>query len=184
MTEKKKRSLSETLLWVEENLMAVIVLAVTVLLFINVILRYLSPHIPSLPRISWAEEAIRYGIIWVTFLAAANAFRRESHFGVDLIFRAKSANFVKMIRLLDDVGCFLFCGFVFYYGLKMVTFNMGGGQISPSLKLPLWMVYSIIPISGGLSMLYIVRNFIRKLKTPSEIIHADNNTPTEGAEEK
>lgn len=40
MDKKKARSLSERLIWIEENLMALIVLAVTVVLFINVLLRY------------------------------------------------------------------------------------------------------------------------------------------------
>ena len=79
----------------------------------NVVLRYANRYFVELPTISWAEEAIRYGIIWTTFLAAANAFRRESHFGVDIIFRVKSAPFVKFIRLLDDVGAFVFCSLPF-----------------------------------------------------------------------
>jgi len=185
MEEKRPSLLSEKLIWIEEHIMGCIVMAVTLLLFVNVVVRYVKTPLMEttgivLPTISWAEEAIRYGIIWITFIAAANAFRRESHFGVDLIFRVKSAAFVKFVRLLGDVGSFVFCGFVLYYGIQMVTFNMGGGQISPSLKLPLWLVYSVIPFSGGLSMLYIIRNFIRKLKTPAAILHEYNNTPIEG----
>ena len=38
MDKKKARSLSERLIWIEENLMALIVLAVTIVLFINVLL--------------------------------------------------------------------------------------------------------------------------------------------------
>ena len=69
-----------------------------------------------------------------------------------------------------------------FYGIQMVSFNMGGGQISPSLKLPLWLVYSVIPFSGGLSMIFIARNFIRKLRTPAEVLHQYNNTSQGGAE--
>lgn len=185
MEKKKTNTLISKLLWLEENLMAFVVLGVTMLLFASVLLRYFSPTAHrygiGLPTFSWAEEAIRYCLIWITFFAAANAFRRESHFGVDLIFRVKFVKFVKFIRLLNDVGCFIFCGFILYYGIEMVTFNMGGGQISPALKLPLWLVYIIIPFSGGLSMIYIARNFIRKLLTPAEILHMINNTPKEGA---
>lgn len=187
MNEKKTKTVPAKLLWLEENLMALIVFAVTILLFVNVLLRYFGPIIQAnsgvkLPTISWAEEAIRYGIIWITFLAAANAFRRESHFGVDLIFRMKSAKLGKAVRLFNDACCFIFCGFVCYYGVQMVLFNMGSGQVSPSMKLPFWMVYTVIPFSGGLSMLYIARNFIRKVITPAEVLHMYNNTPTEGAE--
>ena len=79
MEEKKNKTLTDKLIWLEDNILALIVLAITILLFVNVILRYASRY-AVLPTISWAEEAIRYGIIWTTFLAAANAFRRESHF--------------------------------------------------------------------------------------------------------
>ncbi len=189
MNEKKTRSLTDRLIWFEENLMALIVFFITALLFVNVLIRYLTVPLYQtfsikLPTISWAEEAIRYSIIWITFIAASNAFRRESHFGVDLIFRIKSAKLVKIVRLIDDIGAFIFCGFVLVYGIQMVTFNMSGGQISPALKLPLWLVYLIVPVSGGVSMLYIARNFIRKLKTPAEVLHTINNTSQEGAEKK
>lgn len=189
MDEKRPKSLTARLIWLEENIMGLIVLAVTLLLFVNVVMRYITVPLYNLtgfklPALSWAEEAIRYGIIWITFLAAANAFRRESHFGVDLILRVKSEKFVKAIRLLNDVGCFIFCGFVLYYGVKMVQFNMANGQISPSLRLPFWMVYCVIPFSGGLSMLYIARNFIRKLRTPAEVLHQYNNTSAKGESEE
>lgn len=184
MEQKKTNSFTSTLIWIEENIMALVVLGVTVLLFVNVILRYMAPHMPEgFPTISWAEEAIRYGIIWITFLAAANAFRRESHFGVDLIYRVKSPAFGKFIRMFNDVGCFVFCGFVFYYGLQMVLFNVSGGQVSPALKLPFWLVYSVIPFSGALSMLYIARNFVIKIKTPAEVLYKHNNTSVEGVDE-
>ncbi len=185
MEERKPKTIPAKLLWLEENLMALIVFAVTILLFVSVLLRYFSSFFKlqlgiTLPTISWAEEAIRYGIIWITFLAAANAFRRESHFGVDLIFRMKSAKLGKAVRLFNDICCFVFCGFVCYYGAKMVLFNLGTGQISPSMKLPFWLVYTVIPFSGGLSMLYIARNFVRKIITPAEVLHCYNNTTTEG----
>lgn len=161
----------------EEIITGLIVLGVTLFLFINAVLRYGFNS-----SLSWAEEFIRYVMIWISFIGATIAFRNESHFGVDLIFRLKSVKLVKMVRLINDLGCFIFCGFVAYYGFKMVTFNMGTAQTSPALQIALWKVYSVIPLSGAVSMLYILRNFIRKVKTPAEVLHVLNNTNRNGDE--
>lgn len=180
MDERKPvRSFLGKLRFVEDNVTAIIVLFATLLLFVNVIMRYVFRN-----SFYWAEELIRYILIWISFIGAAIAFRNESHFGVDLIFRVKSAAFAKAVRLINDIGCFVFCGFVCYYGLKMVTFNMGTGQISPAMQIPLWQVYLIIPLSGFVSMFYIAANFIRKIKTPAEVLHQITNTPQEGVDPK
>lgn len=171
MDAKQIKKTSETLVRIEEVLIGLVVLGVTVLLFVNAVLRYGFDS-----SLYWAEEFIRYALIWITFIGSAIAFRNESHFGVDLILRVKSEKFVKAVRLLNDIICFIFCGFVAYYGYKMVVFNMGTGQTSPAMQIELWKVYLIIPLSGVVSMVYIVRNFIRKIITSADVLNQINNT--------
>ena len=67
--------------------------------------------------------------------------------------------------------------------IKYIGYKDVEKVVSPTMKIPFWMVYSVIPFSGGLSMVYIARNFIRKLRTPAEILSKYNNTPTEGADQ-
>ena len=58
----------------------------------------------------------------------------------------------------------------------MVIFNMGTGQTSPAMQIELWKIYLVIPISGVISMIYIARNFIRKVITPADVLNQINNT--------
>lgn len=99
MEERKTKTLTERLVWLEDNILAIIVFAITILLFVNVVLRYANRYFVELPTISWAEEAIRYGIIWTTFLAAANAFRLRKPFWCRYYFSSEIGPFCKIYPL-------------------------------------------------------------------------------------
>ena len=57
----------------EGYLTGLLLLGSTLLLFVNVFLRYVF-HSST----TWAEEAIRYAIIWVTFIGSAEVLMSES----------------------------------------------------------------------------------------------------------
>ena len=63
----------------EGYLTGLLLLGSTLLLFVNVFLRYVF-HSST----TWAEEAIRYAIICVTFIGNSICARRGSHVGIDI----------------------------------------------------------------------------------------------------
>jgi C4-dicarboxylate transporter DctQ subunit len=133
----------------EENSIALLLLVTTAILFINVILRYFFKM-----SLFWVEEFIRYAMIWISFVGAAVCFRRGIHFGVDLILRVKSRFFVRAVRIVIETACFVFCGFLLKYSVDLVLFSREMGQISPAMRVPLWVIYIIIPLTSLLALLY------------------------------
>ena len=61
----------------EEWILVVIMLALSVVVFLQVVFRY-SGH-----SLSWSEELSRYLAIWATFLGASYGFRYGAHIGVE-----------------------------------------------------------------------------------------------------
>jgi C4-dicarboxylate transporter DctQ subunit len=133
----------------EESFIAIVLLCSTGVLFMNVVLRYFF-------RMStiWAEEFIRYSMIWISFIGSAVCFRKGIHFGVDLILRVKSRLFVRVVKIFIETACLAFCCFLLKYSFDLVLFTKGTGQISPAMQVPLWMVYTVIPFSAALAVLY------------------------------
>jgi C4-dicarboxylate transporter DctQ subunit len=133
----------------EENFIAIVLLCSTGVLFMNVVLRYFF-------RMStiWAEEFIRYSMIWISFIGSAVCFRKGIHFGVDLILRAKSKVFVRAVKIFIETVCLAFCCFLLKYSFDLVLFSRGTRQISPAMQVPLWMVYAVIPVSAALGTIY------------------------------
>jgi C4-dicarboxylate transporter DctQ subunit len=115
----------------------------------NVVLRYFF-------RMStvWAEEFIRYSMIWISFIGSAVCFRKGIHFGVDLILRVKSEPFVRAVKIFIETVCLAFCCFLLKYSVDLVLFSRGTSQISPAMQVPLWMVYTVIPFSAALGVVY------------------------------
>lgn len=143
------KNVKNVLVKFEEYFLSVMLLATTLVLFVNVLLRYfLNASQP------WAEEFIRYAMIWISFLAASTCFRNGMHYGVDLILRVKSKTFVRIARIFIELCCLVFSVFLLKYGWEAAMFNLKNGQVSPALRMPTGYVYLIMPISGALSILY------------------------------
>jgi TRAP-type C4-dicarboxylate transport system permease small subunit len=91
-------------------------------------------------------------LVWLTFLGASAAYRRGVHPGVDVLYR-RMPPWLKRTSavLIHLVSIGLFCVMI-VYGYQFAHFVRF--QISPALYLPKWIVFSIIPVSGGILTLH------------------------------
>ncbi|MBN9005033.1 MAG: TRAP transporter small permease [Rhizobiales bacterium] len=139
----------------EEILIATLMAAATVIIFIAVVHRYLlgvSFLYPILFPIdlSWAQELCIYMFVWVAKFGAAYGVRTGIHVGVDvLVNKLKSPwrNIVVMFGLL--CGAFFTAvigtmGAKFVYGLSFTD------QVTPDMEVPSWIVYLCIPLGSYL----------------------------------
>lgn len=129
----------------EEYLIAVFLPAMCLIVFVNTVGRYTGAL--SIP---WAEEAARYLMIWLVFLGIAAAAKHNSHFAVEVLFLLTPKGFHKYARYLISVVVILFCLTVSMLAFKFVGNLHRMGQVSPSLGIPMWLMYSSIPIGCSL----------------------------------
>jgi C4-dicarboxylate transporter DctQ subunit len=148
----------------EEYLLAVIMPVMCVIVFTNTLGRYTG--LLSLP---WAEEASRYMMIWLVFLGIAVAAKRNSHFSVQILFLLTPKRFHKYGNLLIMVVVTLFCLTVGLLATKFVInlFNMV--QASPSLGLPMWIIYSALPLGLLLMAARTIQFYAKNFKTVWDI---------------
>ena len=64
----------------EDNIVGIILLIMTILAFINVIARYV--FLASMP---WVEELNRLGLVIITYVGAACALKNHAHLGLTII---------------------------------------------------------------------------------------------------
>lgn len=83
----------------EETLIAVILGAMTLITFANVIARYFFNS-----NILWALEATVFLFAWLVLLGASYAVKKNAHLGVDAIVNMLSAP-VRRVLALISVGC-------------------------------------------------------------------------------
>lgn len=114
-------------------------------------------RIVGLPVITWSEELARYCMIWIVFIGVSAAARSGSNFSVTAVigFLPKSvANVVAVLRIILVVGFNLFTS---VYAFDIIQLQLLMGQVTPSLKWPMWIIYAAIPIGCiGMAIRYTV----------------------------
>lgn len=95
---------------IEETLIAVILGAMTVITFANVIARYFFNS-----NILWALEATVFLFGWLVLLGASYAVKKSAHLGVDAIVNVLSPSARRVMGLIAVACCLLFA-FLFLKG--------------------------------------------------------------------
>lgn len=140
---------------IEDYFVGSMIILATVLLFTNIILRYFFNA-----NTTWAEEFVRYSMIWITFLGMAICFRKGIHFSVDILLKSISYKSSKILQIIINIISIIFILLIIYYGIEITVFNFNSGQITPSLEIGIFWVYLAIPVGASLSLLHIIMNTI------------------------
>ena len=111
----------------------------------------------------WGEEAVRYSMIWITFIGSGICFRRSAHFGIDVIRRVPSEAFQKFVTVFVLAACALFVGFLCYYGFEYTSFSFASQQKTPALGWPIFLVYMCVPIGGVLTEIHLIEVFLESV---------------------
>jgi C4-dicarboxylate transporter DctQ subunit len=109
---------------------------------------------------TWSEELARYMYIWFTLVTVSYAILRNAHIKVDAcmsVFPKKARSSVVVLGLVIII---IYCFFMTKYGFNMVVRNISMGNISLGLKLPMYIVYIITPLSHILIAIRCVQRLI------------------------
>jgi TRAP-type C4-dicarboxylate transport system permease small subunit len=98
---------------------------------------------------SWSEELARFLLIWLGILGAAYASGQHLHLSIDLLSPKLNDRNKKRLSLLIDLLIIAFALSVLVIGgFRLIYISQQLGQLSPALRIPMWMVYAVVPISG------------------------------------
>jgi len=168
------RNLNRVLDHLEEWLVASLMAAATLIIFLAVLHRQ-SAALPWLwdytaeLNFSWAQELCVYLFIWMAKFGAAYGVRTGIHIGVDVLVNAVGPRLRRAMVVLGlGLGAF-FTAAIAVVGTRWVWFIHGTGQISPDLEWPMWMVYLCIPLGSSLMcyrFLQVMARFVRNGELP------------------
>lgn len=133
-------------------LMTIMVTAVTYQVFSRYILQSSS---------SFTEEIARYLLIWIGILGAAFISGQQEHLAIDVLAPRLSEKNRIRLRIGINILIILFCLFVLIIGgSNLVYLNYLLGQTSAALNIPLGAVYTVLPISGVLVIIYKINELL------------------------
>ena len=100
----------------------------------------------------WSEELARYLLVWLSFLGASVAYRRNAHPGIDMLQEKMPHALQKYTKILVHLVSLTLFAVMVYFGCRFAYFVRL--QISPALYLPKWIVFVIVPISGAILLIH------------------------------
>ncbi len=119
-------------------------------IFAQVVARYAFHH-----SLSWSEEIGRYIFVWISFLGMVAAFKYGSHVSLDILLQHLKGCPRRVLVAINGLLILIMSSAIFWSGVKL--FQLGTRQVSPALKLPMHLVYMVVPISGFLLAYFAVR---------------------------
>ncbi|WP_035286818.1 TRAP transporter small permease [Brevibacillus massiliensis] len=130
------------------------------LMFYEVVMRYVFDS-PT----TWINETASILVVWAILLGLSVGLRDNHHISVDIFYVLFPPQIRKAIDLFANVACILFCIFFVYNGCVLVLHTLESGQVTMDTRIPMWLYYIVVPISGLMFMVRFIERLIRVWKT-------------------
>ena len=128
--------------------------AIMVLVTANVLLRYIP-----ITSINWYSEIVELCFAWMIFYGAAAVWIARGHFSAgDWIGkRLKKPRVRATYHLLVEIISFVFIAIFFWYSRELFNRSI---EVTESLQFPKKVIYSCMPISSAVMVLYSIKFLI------------------------
>ncbi|HUH76663.1 MAG TPA: TRAP transporter small permease subunit [Devosia sp.] len=102
--------------------------------------------VPTMARdVAWIDEATRYMLVWLVFLALGTALGAGRQISMDTFLLGFSERFGKIVRKVIDLTGLLFSLYIAWVGVELTMMIAGTGQKSPTLHISAAYLYLALP---------------------------------------
>ncbi len=148
------KTLNDLFFRLAEALLVLMLSAMVVMVFGNVVLRYGFNS-----GLDFSEELSRFFFIWITFLGAIIAMREKAHLGLDTLIRVLPRAGKRFCFGLSHLLMFGCCCLMFYGTWRQHQIN--ATTMSPVTSLPMIWVYGVGYLASGAMGLIILGNLVK-----------------------
>jgi len=124
------------LLKAEENIIALLLVAMTLLVFLDVVMRFGFGT-----GFLWSQELTLYLSAWFVLFGISYGLKVGAHIGVDAVVKLLPTGAQRIASSIAVILCLVYCGLFFYgawiYLQKMYQLGIG----MEDLRVPLWFVH-------------------------------------------
>jgi TRAP-type C4-dicarboxylate transport system permease small subunit len=136
---------------------ALMLLAIVLIVLTNVFFRYFL-HI----GLGWTEEAARFLLIAMTFVAAAVAVKEWGHFQLLIVSKWIPERQHRFVQLFAVLVVLAMSAILVRYGIAIT--RVSWFQTSPTMEWSMGYLYSIVPVSGALMFVFALEHFFDVLR--------------------
>lgn len=129
----------------EEFLLAVLLAVMTLLTFIQVVLRYVFNS-----GIFWSLEATTYSFGALVLIGMSYGVRTRTHIAVDLFVRRMPKTVRRYVRILAIVACLVYAMLMLYGSSVFVDRLYALGNMARDVPAPKWLLTATMPLGFAL----------------------------------
>ncbi|SOE22533.1 TRAP-type C4-dicarboxylate transport system, small permease component [Spirosomataceae bacterium TFI 002] len=140
------------------GILSFLMFVITVVVLWGVFTRYAGAG-----QASWSEELARFLLIWIGVLGAAFVAGKREHLSLDLLKMNISPDKQhKLDKFISVLILFFAIAVLVVGGGQLIYLTQVLGQLSAAMRIPMSLVYSVIPLSGLLIVFYEIKFLIEK----------------------
>lgn len=147
----------------EVYLGTVIFIAMTVLLMMQVISRYLFQF-----SFAWTEEICNILFIWMVYLGVSGAVLERKQIKIDAFIEALPFKWKKIMLIIGNIVTIVFCIWIIFPTMTLINNMAGSGATTMMLRISKPLTYAIIPLSMILVSIRYVQESFRLAKEDEE----------------
>jgi C4-dicarboxylate transporter DctQ subunit len=136
----------------EELSTAGLLAAMTILTFIQVVLRYVFDS-----GLVWALEATVYMFGWLVLLGISGVVRTDGHIAVDVVTKHLGPTAQRAVALVAMGLCLLYTGLMLAASWSLIARLQAFGSLAHDLPLPRWVLLLSLPIGFALLGLRLIQ---------------------------
>lgn len=131
--------------YLEEALVIVLMAAMTLLTFMQVVARYVFNY-----SFVWALELTGVMFAWLIFIGMSYGVRVGAHIGVDIVVRSLGVRAARIVGSLAAVLCIVYALIVAWGGFQYVAKMRDVGILMQDLPIEQWIPRLVIPLGFAL----------------------------------
>jgi C4-dicarboxylate transporter DctQ subunit len=144
----------------EEAFMIVALAAMTLLTFLQVVLRYLFAT-----GFVWTLEVTTYLFAWLVLIGMSYGVRTQAHIAVDLLTARLPPRAARGVALFTLACCLAYCALMIYGGVLFVERLLALGNAARDIPLPRWLLTAVMPFGFVLLAIRLLQAARRVSKT-------------------
>lgn len=160
----KKENRFDRILDAIEGFLSVILSVVMITVTLMIIIWRYALNAP----LTWGEEAARYLTIWFIYVGVCVAAKRGSHLGVEAFTLMMPPKIRKIVKWISDLFNILAFSFLAYCGFRMAVQYASTKQVSTMMRIPMVVVFCIVPIGLIVSVYHYICRMIDNIKAAND----------------
>lgn len=137
--------------WLDKHLEETVLLVLLVMIFLVMTLQIFSRSVLN-TSLSWPEEFSRYCFVYSVFFSISYTIRNNIMMRVDIVTHFLPKKIQQVLLMLVGAFMIAFFAYLFYHSWPAMLKVKATGQLSPALRLPIYVLYVCFPIGFFLSL--------------------------------